>query len=390
MNKSLNVTDRYMLQQMQQLAANMTALPQTGGSRDTTEGTSFQDMIEKASEKTEPKSGEANEKTVEKKDPQSPEKEKAPAEKDQEEELKAENVTANPAVAAYVDLFRPEIAPAAEETAGEPVLMAEAPVEMEAEPEMAVDLPVMETAETVESAEVPEEIPGEGFHQTLEKTAEPVEEAPVQQREDQPAEAEQTVETREVREEMPEAEVETVRPEEDTDEPKAEAVETQEPVFHDAKAATVKVGETYETVDTQAPDVEEKLANTIQQAVQSGAERVEIRLTPENLGALTIEMTKDVSGVLQVVLHASNSRAAGLLNQHISGLHAALQNYSQEPVQIEVQRGEESQQQSLHQQTDPDGRGQRQQHQQQETRKEENQGDFLQKLRLGLFDGETL
>ena len=117
---------------------------------------------------------------------------------------------------------------------------------------------------------------------------------------------------------------------------------------------------------------------------------MEIRLTPQNLGALTIEMTKDANGALQVVLHAANSRTAGLLDQHLNGLHAALQNYSQEPVQIEVQRGEESQQQHFQQQADPDGRG-RQRQQRQETQEETSHGDFLQKLRLGLFgEGDIL
>ena len=131
--------------------------------------------------------------------------------------------------------------------------------------------------------------------------------------------------------------------------------------------------------------MDEKLANTIQQALQNGSERVEIRLTPENLGTLTIEMTKDVNGALQVVLHAANSRTAGLLSQHMDGLHAALQSYSQEPVQIEVHRGEESQQQNLHQQADPDGRNQQQQQQQQRQQESEHSGDFVQRLRLGLF-----
>ena len=80
-------------------------------------------------------------------------------------------------------------------------------------------------------------------------------------------------------------------------------------MFQEVETAPVKVGETYEPVDTQEPDMEAKLADTIRTAVQSGAEKVEIRLMPENLGRLTIEMTRDSSGALQVVLHASNSIA---------------------------------------------------------------------------------
>ena len=96
-------------------------------------------------------------------------------------------------------------------------------------------------------------------------------------------------------------------------------------------------------------------------------------------------MTKDANGALQVVLHASNAKAAGVLNQHMDGLQMALRGYSQEEVRVEVQRNDESQQQNFRHQADPDGRGQRQ-NQQQERREEKHSGEaFIQKLRLGLF-----
>ena len=117
---------------------------------------------------------------------------------------------------------------------------------------------------------------------------------------------------------------------------------------------------------------------------------MEIRLTPANLGAVTIEMTKDASGALQVVLHAANSRAAGLLQQHLDGLHTALQSYGAgQEVHVEVQRNQDSQQQHF-QQADPDGRGQQQRQRQQEERQDNPSDgqDFIQKLRLGLFGTE--
>ena len=131
--------------------------------------------------------------------------------------------------------------------------------------------------------------------------------------------------------------------------------------------------------------MEEKLADTVREAVQAGAERVEIQLSPANLGRITIEMTRSVEGMLEVVIHAATTKAAGLLSQHLDGLHAALQNYSQETVQVEVQH--------LFQHADPDGRGNQQrreeQHQQQQE-EEHSSGDFLQKLRLGLVSLETI
>ena len=380
--RALNVTEKFMCQQMTLLASGM-GVPPTGEGKDGG-GASFQDMIEKVNEKVE--SGkETPEKPEEKNEPQDVQEDKAPAEGKDEEELKAENLTANPNAASYIDLFRPEITPVEEEAA--PVVV-EAAVEVSPEePEAAVELPeTVETAETAEPVQEMPEAPKAEFQQVLAETPKQEAEAPVEQ-DVQPVETEQPVEVVEAKEETPEVEVE-VRNEDDSDEPKAEAAEVETPVFHDVKAAPVKVGETYESVDTQEPEMDEKLANTIQQALQNGSERVEIRLTPENLGTLTIEMTKDVNGALQVVLHAANSRAAGLLSQHMDGLHAALQSYSQEPVQIEVQRGEESQQQNLQQQADPDGRGQNRQQRERHEEEHNAGGDFLQKMRLGLFGSD--
>lgn len=182
-----------------------------------------------------------------------------------------------------------------------------------------------------------------------------------------------------------------VEKEDDGEEFHGEVMAEEQPVFHETHSVPVKVGERYETVDTRKPDMEKQLAGTINDAAQNGAERVEIRLAPQNLGSLVIEMTKDATGALQVVLHASNTRTVGLLNQHLDGLHTALQGYGHEEVRVEVQRGQESQEQHF-KQADPDGRGQ-QQHRQHQERQEEAPADsheFLQKLRLGLFGADDL
>ena len=69
---------------------------------------------------------------------------------------------------------------------------------------------------------------------------------------------------------------------------------------------------------------------------------------------------------------------------YVDNLNAALQGYSQNSeVRVEVQRGEDSQQ-AQQQQTNPDGHNHNQQ-QQQQHQEETHDGDFMQKLRLGLF-----
>ena len=163
------------------------------------------------------------------------------------------------------------------------------------------------------------------------------------------------------------------------------SVMADKPLFKDVKAAPVKVGENFQ-LDTQQADMDDQLAETILFAAQQGLRQIEIKLSPENLGSLTVKLTQAADGTLQIVLHTANSKAASLLNQHIDSLNAALQGYGQNnEVRVEVQRNENSQQ-PQHQQADPDGHHQQQQQQPQHRQEEQpHDGDFIQKLRLGLF-----
>ncbi len=384
----MNIMDTLLLQQMQQMAAGMTALPQTG-SKDKSGASSFQDLMDQinrdtsAASKETKDSKDASGKPV--KDQEKTEEtleEGAPVQTEEKEELRPQDMVANPNVVNFVEFFQPEAALAVEESV--------ITVPVEAIPEESVEgagmeldgqLPMLDTAvETSVEMETPMEQNTGSFQEAMAEEIPQEQAAPVEKA----AEAAPVQETEQAEKPRQEVEVEAVVTQEEGDEPKGEAAEAPEAVFHDAKAAPVKVGERYETVDTQAPNMDEQVAAAVRQAVQAGSQRIEIRLTPENLGELVIEMTRDAGGALQVVLHASTSRAAGLLTEHLTGLHAALQAQSAQAVHVEVQRGQESQQQNLHQQTDPNGH--HQQHRQQERRQEQTGGeDFLQKLRLGLF-----
>ena len=384
----MNIMDTLLLQQMQQMAAGMTALPQTG-SKDKSGASSFQDLMDQinrdtsAASKETKDSKDASGKPV--KDQEKTEEtleEGAPVQTEEQEELRPQDMVANPNVVNFVEFFQPEAALAVEESV--------ITVPVEAIPEESVEgagmeldgqLPMLDTAvETSVEMETPMEQNTGSFQEAMAEEIPQEQAAPVENA----AEAAPVQETEQAEKPRQEGEVEAVVTQEEGDEPKGEAAEAPEAVFHDAKAAPVKVGERYETVDTQAPNMDEQVAAAVRQAVQAGSQRIEIRLTPENLGELVIEMTRDAGGALQVVLHASTSRAAGLLTEHLTGLHAALQAQSAQAVHVEVQRGQESQQQNLHQQTDPNGH--HQQHRQQERRQEQTGGeDFLQKLRLGLF-----
>ena len=384
----MNIMDTLLLQQMQQMAAGMTALPQTG-SKDKSGASSFQDLMDQinrdtsAASKETKDSKDASGKPV--KDQEKTEEtleEGAPVQTEEQEELRPQDMVANPNVVNFVEFFQPEAALAVEESV--------ITVPVEAIPEESVEgagmeldgqLPMLDTAvETSVEMETPMEQNTGSFQEAMAEEMPQEQAAPVENA----AEAAPVQETEQAEKPRQEVEVEAAAAQEEGDEPKGEAAEAPEAVFHDAKAAPVKVGERYETVDTQAPNMDEQVAAAVRQAVQAGSQRIEIRLTPENLGELVIEMTRDAGGALQVVLHASTSRAAGLLTEHLTGLHAALQAQSAQAVHVEVQRGQESQQQSRHQQTDPNGP--RQPHRRQGRRPARAGGeDFLQKLRLGLF-----
>lgn len=382
----MTTVENALLKQMQKLVATVTAMQGAAGKdRDAQAAVSFQEMLQKSgSRAAESPAGDREPKAGDSRSPDEAGTQSVDRPKNaDEEELKPENLAANPnAVAA--DLFRPEIA---EDAAPAEVVLDPIPQEAVEEPAMDLSGQTAELETTVEpgvDAEVPMDRQPQDFRQAME-------DAPRQETEDvQPGEVRQEAPQRQEpdRGGRPGREIE-VRAEgkrrDGGEEPTGETAAPEQPVFHETRAVPVKVGERYETLDTREPDMAGQLADSIRAAAQSGQERIELRLAPQNLGSLVIEMTKDTNGVLQVVLHASTPRAEGLLNQHLSSLHTALQGYGHQEVRLEVQRGEQSERQDFRQ-ADPDGRGQRHGRHQQERHDDRTPGEeFMQKLRLGLL-----
>lgn len=382
-----------LLRQMQKMAASLGAMQgAVNKDKGNQAAVSFQEMMQQSGGKVsskQPAKDAPAEKPV-KGEEENLEEGRLPVEK-QEEELKPENLAGNPN-AVVMELFRPEIVEGAGEQTAEPILAA---IPEETVQETAMDLegqsPELETGvDAGVGAEVSMEQQPRDFGQAME-------EAPVQQETTQPVQVrqedapEQAVEEVDKPDDLPDTVEVKVENLEEGEETSGESAAAGQAVFHETESVPVKVGERYETVDTQKPEMEKQLADVIRGAAQTGTERIQIHLAPQNLGSLVIEMTKDANGALQVVLHTSNAKAAGVLNQHLDGLHNALQSYGQEEVRVEVQRGQESQEQHF-KQADPDGRGQHQQRQQQERHEEDsvNGQEFLQKLRLGLFGTDEL
>ena len=281
----MNIMDTLLLQQMQQMAAGMTALPQTG-SKDKSGASSFQDLMDQinrdtsAASKETKDSKDASGKPV--KDQEKTEEtleEGAPVQTEEQEELRPQDMVANPNVVNFVEFFQPEAALAVEESV--------ITVPVEAIPEESVEgagmeldgqLPMLDTAvETSVEMETPMEQNTGSFQEAMAEEMPQEQAAPVENA----AEAAPVQETEQAEKPRQEVEVEAAAAQEEGDEPKGEAAEAPEAVFHDAKAAPVKVGERYETVDTQAPNMDEQVAAAVRQAVQAGSQRIEIRLTPE-------------------------------------------------------------------------------------------------------------
>ena len=407
----MNVTDKWMLEQMQQMAASMSTLPQVGQNAEAPKaekGESFQDMMDKAkTQQTEtPKQESASGKKTEDAQPQEPTQtqktEKVPVSKNGDGSKTAELTAEQAAMVAagYAQLFLKEdgsamIVVCIDEN-GNLVrpLALEDNVHVYGEDALLVgdDWVIDPTPEFVEALE-----------QLLRKTGDPrsVDDILAQvERKLQDPQVQNKVEVK-----APEVKDSAERPIElnvidsdegkddrdDTNELGAEVMNAGQPLFQDVKAAPVKVGENFE-LDTEQPGMDDKLADTIRMAAQESLRQIEIKLSPENLGTLTIKLTQSADGALQVVMHAANAKAANLLSQHLDGLNQALQSYGHgQEVRVEVQRNEDSQQagQQQQQQTDPDGRGQHSQQRQEQRRQDSgHSGDFIQKLRLGLFGPE--
>lgn len=212
-----------------------------------------------------------------------------------------------------------------------------------------------------------------------------VQQSPVQQQAETQAEPVE-VQTVQAKPESQQAQAETFvqTAKDDSGEPDAQAAVTtaEQPFFQETENMPVKVGDG-DTIDTQQPDFDAKLTQNVEKALSQGEQRVEIRLNPENLGSVVVEMTRSQDGSLHVVLHTETESAARLLSEHSGTLGLMLQNNNQGEVRVEVRQPQQENQQWQH--PDQDG-GQNhggQQREQQEHR--QSTEDFLQQLRLGLF-----
>ena len=187
--------------------------------------------------------------------------------------------------------------------------------------------------------------------------------------------------------------VEEVAPQQKDEDQTVEVVDVEQApqqLFHDVKAAPIKVGETYTEQPVDEANVVGQVDTQLAQALQTGETMVRIQLTPENLGEVTVEITQTADGALRIALSAHNDSTRGLLERHASDLQGMLSNRTEQSVEVSVQRQQESQQ-NQNQQHNYDGHnghaqdGQERRRQQREHTSPE---DFMQQLRLGLISDD--
>ena len=144
----------------------------------------------------------------------------------------------------------------------------------------------------------------------------------------------------------------------------------------------IKVGDG-DTLDATEPEFDTKLAKQIVTASDHGQQNVTVQLTPEHLGKITIEMSKNDNGLLNVVLRTENEHTAHLLREQTSVLSNLLQHGGQDEVRVQVAQPQEAETQWK--QPDQEQNGHNQQSQQQQKGKRDETEQFLQQLRLGLL-----
>ena len=160
-------------------------------------------------------------------------------------------------------------------------------------------------------------------------------------------------------------------------------VSGEQRVFQKVETAPVKVSDTAETQTMETENVSTQISDKLTETLASGETRVELQLTPDHLGKITIELIKSSDGALHVSLFAESSETRHMLERDMGGLQSLLSQNVRQDVQVEVSHGEEAQQHESydgHQQHSDRGQEQKQDRQQGE--------DFLDQLRLGLIHPE--
>ncbi len=150
-------------------------------------------------------------------------------------------------------------------------------------------------------------------------------------------------------------------------------------LFKDVENAPIKVSEPTQILNTESETFGQDLLKSIETSIADGLEKVTIKLAPESLGNVTIEITKDVNGIINVVLNADSELGNKALKETLPMLNQALSSQNSE-VKVMVLANENAPE---HQNLDHNGNGQNKREREKE---KETSDEFIQKLRLGMLN----
>ncbi|WP_333650802.1 flagellar hook-length control protein FliK [Lacrimispora sp.] len=128
-------------------------------------------------------------------------------------------------------------------------------------------------------------------------------------------------------------------------------------------------------------ELEAKLSEQILRQMRGGKGELDIQLEPHNLGKIRIKISYE-DNQISVSLMCTENKTLKLLSQSAGDLGAILESNLERPFQIQVDKQETD---YLNQQQDQSQR-QEQREQHQGRQQEGNREDFIQKLRLGIFE----
>ncbi|WP_349946633.1 flagellar hook-length control protein FliK [Lacrimispora sp. BS-2] len=146
-----------------------------------------------------------------------------------------------------------------------------------------------------------------------------------------------------------------------------------------------KPEEVHTTVRAEnSKELEAKLSEQILKQIRQGNGELDIQLEPHNLGKIRIKISYE-DNQISVSLLCTESKTLKLLSQSAGDLGSILESNLERPFQVLVDKQEPD---YLNQQQEQGSR-QEQRGQHQESQREETHEDFIQKLRLGIFETES-
>ncbi|WP_367568881.1 flagellar hook-length control protein FliK [Lacrimispora sp.] len=149
-----------------------------------------------------------------------------------------------------------------------------------------------------------------------------------------------------------------------------------------AEHRSEKIEEVHVSVNAEnLEELESKLSEQILKQVRGGKGELDIQLEPHNLGKIRIKISYE-DNQISVSLLCTESKTLKLLSQTAGDLGSILESSLERPFQIQVDKQETD---YLNQQQDQN-RGQEQREQHQGRQQDGNREDFIQKLRLGIFE----